>query len=261
MQQSKAIELWVGLFVGLGLIALFFLAMKVSNLADLKIDDKSYVIKARFENVGSLKPKALVSMAGVQVGRVSAVTFDKDSYEAVVEMRIDPRFDTIPEDSSASILTQGLLGEQYVGVSAGGAPDYLKDGDEIELTQSALVLEEVISRFLFNKAESGAEKKSSENQEAGDKTDEDSQPAEEEAEGKADAEKEPEDRREATSQPAGPTLEPAPAPPASKPAPAAEPVSKAVHAPKAVAAPAKPVVKAPAKTPEKAHERGTPQPK
>lgn len=162
MQQSKAIELWVGLFVGLGLIAMFFLAMKVSNLADLKTDDKSYVITARFENVGSLKPRALVSMAGVKVGRVSAVRFDKDSYEALVEMRIDPAYDTLPDDTTASILTQGLLGEQYIGLSAGGSEDYLKNGDEIELTQSALVLEEVISRFLFSKAEGGGEKKSGE---------------------------------------------------------------------------------------------------
>jgi phospholipid/cholesterol/gamma-HCH transport system substrate-binding protein len=159
MQHSKTIELWVGLFVGLGLIALFFLAMKVSNLADLHIDDRSYMITARFENAGSLKPRAPVSMAGVRIGRVSAVRFDKDSYEAVVEMRIDPAYDTLPDDTSASVLTQGLLGEQYVGLSPGGSDVYLQDGDEIELTQSALVLEQIIGRFLFNKAEEASEAK------------------------------------------------------------------------------------------------------
>lgn len=159
MQQSNWIELWVGVFVGLGLIALFFLAMQVSNLAEIKTDDRGYTITARFENAGSLKPKAPVTMAGVRIGRVNSVSFDKDSYEAVVEMRIDTRYDTLPDDTTASILTQGLLGEQYVGLSPGGSTNYLKDGDEIELTQSAMVLEQVISRFLFNKAEGDAEKK------------------------------------------------------------------------------------------------------
>jgi phospholipid/cholesterol/gamma-HCH transport system substrate-binding protein len=159
MQQSKVVETWVGLFVALGVIGLFFLAMKVSNLADLQASDKSYTISARFQNVGSLRSRAQVSMSGVRVGRVSAIRFDKETYEAIVEMRIEPEYDTLPNDTTASILTAGLLGEQYIGLSPGGADEYLKDGDEIELTQSAMVLEEVISRFLFNKAESGGEKK------------------------------------------------------------------------------------------------------
>jgi phospholipid/cholesterol/gamma-HCH transport system substrate-binding protein len=148
-------ETWVGVFVALGLVSLFFLAMQVSNLADIRPDSKSYRVTARFQNVGGLKVRATVSMAGVRVGRVSRIQFDNQSYEAIVDMSIDPEFNTLPTDTTANILTQGLLGEQYVGLSAGGADEYLKDGDQIELTQSAMVLEEVISRFLFNKAEDG----------------------------------------------------------------------------------------------------------
>jgi phospholipid/cholesterol/gamma-HCH transport system substrate-binding protein len=155
MQSSKAIEIWVGLFVAAGLIALFFLAMQVSNLAELNSNGNSYKIVARFENIGSLRVRAPVSVAGVTIGRVSSISFDNQTYEAVVEMRIDPKYDTLPVDTSASILTAGLLGEQYIGLMPGGAEDHLTDGDEIELTQSAIVLEQVISRFLFNKAEGG----------------------------------------------------------------------------------------------------------
>jgi phospholipid/cholesterol/gamma-HCH transport system substrate-binding protein len=158
MQQSKVLETWVGLFVVLGMASLFFLAMKVSNLADLQVRDDSYRLVARFQNVGSLRVRSPVSMAGVRVGRVSAIRFDNQNYEAVVEMRIDPDYDKIPTDTTANILTAGLLGEQYVGLSAGGSDEFLKNNDEIELSQSALVLEEVISRFLFNKAESGTAK-------------------------------------------------------------------------------------------------------
>ncbi len=161
MQQSRVVETWVGLFVALGMLALFFLAMKVSNLGELQTDKDSYRLIARFQNAGSLKERSPVSMAGVRIGRVSAIRFDKETYEAVVEMRIDPQYNTIPTDTTATILTAGLLGEQYVGLNAGGDTEYLKDGDKVELTQSALVLEEVISRFLFNKAESGSDKKDS----------------------------------------------------------------------------------------------------
>ena len=159
MQQSKVVETWVGLFVALGLAGLFFLAMKVSNLGDLQSKDHSFKVFARFQNAGSLRERSPVSMAGVRIGRVSSIRFDKETYEAVVEMRIDPEYDTIPTDTTANVLTAGLLGEQYIGLSAGGADEYLKNGDEIELTQSAMVLEEVISRFLFNKAEGAAENK------------------------------------------------------------------------------------------------------
>ncbi len=161
MQQSKVLETWVGLFVALGMVSLFFLAMKVSNLADLQVKDDSYKLLARFQNVGSLRVRAPVSMAGVRIGRVSSIHFDNKTYEAVVEMHIEPQYNTIPTDTTANILTAGLLGEQYIGLSAGGSEDYFKNGDEIELSQSALVLEEIISRFLFNKAESGSEKKDS----------------------------------------------------------------------------------------------------
>ena len=155
MQASRAVEIWVGLFVALGLIALFFVAMQVSNLGEFRTAKGSYLVKAHFNNIGGLRVRAPVSMAGVTVGRVEHIGFDDQRYEAVVDMRIDPAFKTLPEDTSASILTAGLLGEQYVGLSAGGSDEYLKDGDEIELTQSAMVLEQLISRFLFNKAEEG----------------------------------------------------------------------------------------------------------
>ena len=155
MHASRATEIWVGLFVAVGLIALFFVAMQVSNLGEFRSARESYVIKAHFGNIGGLRVRAPVSMAGVTVGRVERIGFDDKRYEAVVEMRIAPDYRTLPEDTSASILTAGLLGEQYVGLSAGGSDTYLKDGDEIELTQSAMVLEQLISRFLFNKAEEG----------------------------------------------------------------------------------------------------------
>jgi phospholipid/cholesterol/gamma-HCH transport system substrate-binding protein len=154
MRQSKVVELWVGVFVALGLLGLFFLAMKVSNLADYESTD-GYLVKAYFENVGSLKVRAPVSVSGVRVGRVSAISFDKKKYQALVEMRIDRQFDNLPEDTSASVLTAGLLGEQYIGLSPGGADDFLKEGSVLDLTQSAVVLEEMVSKFLYNKAEDG----------------------------------------------------------------------------------------------------------
>jgi phospholipid/cholesterol/gamma-HCH transport system substrate-binding protein len=157
MQQSKTLEMWVGVFVALGTVALFFLAMQVSNLSDYQSSD-GYLVKARFDNVGSLKVRSPVSMAGVHVGRVSAIRFDKARFQAVVEMRIEPQFDSLPEDTSAKILTAGLLGEQYIALDAGGTDNVLKEGSEIELTQSSLVLEEVISKFLYSKAE-GSDKK------------------------------------------------------------------------------------------------------
>lgn len=153
MRTSRVVEFWVGVLVAIGLIALFFLSMKVSNLSDFDVGNKGYILIARFQNSGSLKVRAPVTMAGVRIGRVSAIRFDDQTYQAVVELRIDPQYDTIPEDTTASILTAGLLGEQYIGLKAGGSPDYLKPGDEIELTQSALVLEDMIGRFLFNRAE------------------------------------------------------------------------------------------------------------
>jgi len=155
MQVTRTTEIWVGAFVALGLVALFFVSMQVSNLGDFKSSRGSYVLKAHFGNVGGLKVRAPVSMAGVTLGRVEKITFDASRYEALVEMRIDPSYKQLPEDTSASILTAGLLGEQYIGLSAGGSDDFLKDGDEIELTQSAVILEQLISKLMFNKAEEG----------------------------------------------------------------------------------------------------------
>ncbi len=149
--NRKTLELWVGLFVAAGLLAIAMLAFKVGNLATADVLN-AYVIKARFDNVGGLKAKSPVTMAGVRVGRVSGISFDNGRYQAVVTMAIDGRYQKIPADSSASILTSGLLGEQYVGIEPGGDERYLKDGDELMITQSALVLEKMIGQFLFGKA-------------------------------------------------------------------------------------------------------------
>ncbi len=145
----------VGLFMVIGVLALFFLAMRVSNF-NLNTTAESYRLTARFSNVGSIKVRSPVTMAGVRVGRVEAVTFDKASYEAIVTLRIDASVDTIPDDTFANIFTSGLLGEQYLALAPGGSPEYLRDGDEIANTQSALVLEQMIGQFLFKKAEAGS---------------------------------------------------------------------------------------------------------
>lgn len=152
MVNKHSIEIWVGMFVAAGLAALFMLAMKVSNISAFA-DDEGYLVTARFENVGGLKIRSPVSMAGVRVGRVADITFDAKTYEAVVTMRIAALYPTLPKDSSASIFTAGVLGENYVGLEAGARDDYLKEGDEIKITQSAVVLENLIGQFLFNKAQ------------------------------------------------------------------------------------------------------------
>jgi len=152
MRQSRGVEITVGLFMAAGLIALFFLAMHVSNLADLS-DDEGYHIKAHFDNIGGLKTKAPVTMAGVTVGRVTGIDYDKETYEAVVTMTISRQFDRIPQDSFAKIFTAGLLGEKYVGLDPGGSDQFLTEGDRITMTQSSLVLEEIIGQFLFSKAQ------------------------------------------------------------------------------------------------------------
>jgi phospholipid/cholesterol/gamma-HCH transport system substrate-binding protein len=151
MGRQHGIEILVGAFMAIGFIALFFLAMQVSNLS-AAVNSEGYTLTARFSNVGSLKARAPVSMAGVRVGRVESVAFDKGSYEAVVTMRIDADVDTIPDDTFANVFTAGLLGEQYIGLEPGGSPDYLRNGDEIPHTQSALILEQMIGQFLFSKA-------------------------------------------------------------------------------------------------------------
>jgi len=149
MHVSRSIEILVGFFVALGFVAMFFLSMEVSNLSGISADE-GYEIKASFENIGSLKVRAPVSVAGVKIGRVSAINFDPESFEAVVSMQIEAKYDQLPSDSSASILTAGLLGEQYVGLEAGGEDELLKQGSELEMTQSALVLEQIIGQFLFS---------------------------------------------------------------------------------------------------------------
>lgn len=151
MNPSRTVEVLVGAFVLLGLAALVFLAMQVSGLAQIH-DDDSYRVQARFENVGGLKVRSPVSMAGVRIGRVSAIDIDPQSFQAVVQLSISSRYANLPADTSAKILTSGLLGEQFIGLEAGGADAVLKDGSTIKLTQSALVLENLISQFLFSKA-------------------------------------------------------------------------------------------------------------
>ena len=152
MIQSKQAEILVGLFVAAGLAALFMLAMKVSNLGDFT-DDKGYQVTANFQNIGGLKPRSPVSMAGVRVGRVAEIKLDPETYDAVVTLNIYPQYDNIPLDTSASIFTAGLLGEQYIGLQAGADDFYLADGDEIMLTQPAVVLEQIIGQFLYSTAE------------------------------------------------------------------------------------------------------------
>lgn len=148
--DRTTIDLWVGVFVALGLAALLGLAMKVGNLTSSKIGD-TYSVTASFENIGSLKPHAPVKSAGVVVGRVDSINFDSKTFEAIVTINIDKRYD-FPKDTFANIYTAGLLGEQYLGLEAGGDEDTLKNGDKITHTQDAVVLEKMISQFLYSKA-------------------------------------------------------------------------------------------------------------
>lgn len=152
MKQSRSAEILVGLFMLAGMVALFFLAMQVSNLGTASTKD-GYRITARFDNIGGLKVRSPVTLAGVRVGQVSAIGFDPHTFEAVVTLNLDERYNAIPDDTFAKILTQGLLGEQYIGLDPGGSSDVLAEGSEIHMTQSALVLEEIVGQFLFSKAE------------------------------------------------------------------------------------------------------------
>ena len=147
MMEKRALEFWVGVFVLAGIVALIVLAFKVGNLTSSDVSN-AYTVEAHFDNIGGLKVKSPVTMAGVRIGRVTGVSFDKKTYQAVVELSIDGRYKNIPDDSSASILTSGLLGEQYIGITPGGSDDYLKQGDRIILTQSALVLENLIGQVM-----------------------------------------------------------------------------------------------------------------
>ncbi len=135
-----------------GLVALGVLAFKVGNLSGTDIRD-TYAVTAHFDNIGGLSAKAPVTLAGVRIGRVSGIKIDSDNYRAVVELSIDRKYDNLPLDTSASILTQGLLGAQYVGVEPGADEEYLKNGSQIEITQSAIVLEQMLGQFLFGQAQ------------------------------------------------------------------------------------------------------------
>jgi phospholipid/cholesterol/gamma-HCH transport system substrate-binding protein len=155
--QRKTIDLWVGLFVVLGAAALLFLALKAGNMSSLSFD-KTYSVVARFDNIGGLKPRAPIKSAGVVVGRVDEIRFDDKVFQAQVTMNLQSTYQ-FPKDSSAKILTSGLLGEQYIGLEPGGDTAFLATGDRIKMTQSAIVLESLISQFLFSKAAEGGEVK------------------------------------------------------------------------------------------------------
>ncbi|MFZ2268557.1 MAG: outer membrane lipid asymmetry maintenance protein MlaD [Azonexus sp.] len=155
--NRTVLDLWVGFFVALGLAALLFLALKVGNLSSAHLSE-TYALQAKFDNIGGLKVRGPVKSAGVVVGRISDIKFDPASYEAVVTMNIDGRYQ-FPKDTFASIYTAGLLGEQFVGFDVGGDEKMLKAGDTITKTQSAVVLEKLISQFLFSKASEGQDKK------------------------------------------------------------------------------------------------------
>ncbi|WP_321799721.1 outer membrane lipid asymmetry maintenance protein MlaD [Caballeronia sp. J97] len=157
--KKTALDFWVGLFVVLGFVALLFLALKAGNMSSLSFQ-QTYAVKLKFDNIGGLKARAPVKSAGVTVGRVGDIGFDANTYQAVVTIDIDKQYQ-FPKDSSAKILTSGLLGEQYIGLEPGGDDQMLKNGDTITMTQSAVVLENLIGQFLYNKAaDSGASKSS-----------------------------------------------------------------------------------------------------
>lgn len=152
MQRSKT-DVWVGLFVLIGAAAILFLALQAANLLNLNFQS-TYHIDGLFDNVGGLKPKAAVRSAGVVVGRVDAISFDDKTFQAKVSLAMEERF-VFPRDSSLKILTSGLLGEQYIGIEAGGSEKNLANGDVVKETQSAVVLESLIGQFLFSKAADG----------------------------------------------------------------------------------------------------------
>ena len=155
MQRSKN-DVWVGLFVLIGAVAILFLALQSANLLSLSFQS-TYRVSAKFDNVGGLKPKAAVRSAGVVVGRVESIVFDDKTFQARVTLALESRYG-FPKDSSLKILTSGLLGEQYIGVEAGAEATNLASGDSLQSTQSAVVLENLISQFLFSKAAEGPDK-------------------------------------------------------------------------------------------------------
>ena len=149
--NSRTIEILVGFFMALGIAALVMLALKVSNLATFGSDD-GYRVEAYFEDIGGLKPRSKIAVGGVQVGKVDSIDYEMDTFKAKVVLKIDSKYDTFPIDTAANIYTAGLLGEQYIGLEPGGDLESLKDGDVIEITQSAMVLERLIGQYLFSSA-------------------------------------------------------------------------------------------------------------
>ena len=160
MQRSNN-DIWVGLFVLIGAAALLFLALQSANLLSLSFQ-KSYTVTARFDNIGGLKPQTAIKSAGVVVGRVDSITFDDKNFQASVTLALQSRY-SFPKDSSLKVLTSGLLGEQYVGIEAGAEEKNLQPGDTITATQSAVVLENLISQFLYSKAAEGSEQPATSN--------------------------------------------------------------------------------------------------
>ena len=156
--RKSAIDVWVGIFVAIGLLAALFLALKVGNMNAVSFQP-TYTITARFDNIGGLKPRTPVKSAGVVVGRIADIRFDDTTYQATVTMTLERSYQ-FPKDSAAKILTSGLLGEQYVGLEAGGSDQMLAQGNMITQTQSAVVLENLISQFLYNKAADGGKDES-----------------------------------------------------------------------------------------------------
>jgi len=154
MAQRQSFQIGTGAFIVLGFAALGYLATQTTSLANYR-QGASYDIKARFTNVGQLKLRAPVKVAGVRIGSVSEVKLEPDKLDALVTMSIDKRFDKIPDDSAASIFTSGLLGDQYVALNPGGSPDVLKNGDEVVLTQSSMQLEELIGKYLVGQGDAG----------------------------------------------------------------------------------------------------------
>ncbi len=150
--NSRVLEISVGIFVAVGIAALLVLAVNVSNVGGFS-SGQQYTVTANFDNISGLKARSQVAIAGVTVGRVVNITVDPVTFEAVVEMTIDSQFDEVPVDSSVGIYTAGLLGEKYVGIEPGGAPDFLEEGSVIRLTQSSIVLEKLISQFLFSQSD------------------------------------------------------------------------------------------------------------
>jgi phospholipid/cholesterol/gamma-HCH transport system substrate-binding protein len=150
--ERSSLDVWVGIFVVGGIVALLILALKVGNAGDLLRAGPTYTLTANFENIGGLKPKAPVRSAGVVVGRVASIDYDPESFNAVVTLKIEQRYSKFPKDTFASIYTSGLLGEQYIGLAPGGDEKVLANGDRISKTQKAVVLEDLIGQFLTGRA-------------------------------------------------------------------------------------------------------------